>query len=66
MAAVKNKANPANTVKVIDKLSERVLSDDRVIMMEQRIMVKMDQNRITLWFKILSNIVAFLKHDFFN
>ena len=48
IAAVKNKANPANTLNVMDKLSESVLSEDKVMAIEQRIRVKIDQNSITL------------------
>lgn len=57
IAAVKNKAKPANTLKLMDKPSEKVLSDDKVMLMEHRIMMKIDQNKNTLRLSVLLNIV---------
>ena len=56
IAAVKNKPKPASTLKLIDKLSEKVLSDEKVMLMEQRIMMKIDQNKNTLRLSVLLNI----------
>ena len=58
MAAVKNSANAANTVKVMDKLSKSVFCDAKVMAIEPIISVKIDQNKISFCFKILRNIVA--------
>ena len=48
MAAVKNKAKPANMVKLMDKLSARVLCERKVMLIEQTIRVTIDQNRMAL------------------